>query len=1098
MNNFLKFLTALLIIQLNFTIELQAEYFRQDLNPKDSSRTLFVGCEIDYPPYCFENNEGEAAGFSVELFRRAAHEMGLTVDFEIAPWKILKNKLGNNELDALPLVGRTPERESFFDFTFPYLKMHGAIVVRKSENSIHSLNDLKNRKIAVMKGDNAEEFLYRNGFPEEINSTLTFKKAMENLSVGKCDAVVIQKMLALKLMDEYNFSNLKIVGDPTGIFEQSFCFAVTQGDDELLSKLNEGLAIVNTNGTYRRLHAKWFSPLEHNEENEKQRLIIGGDYNFPPFEFLDKNGNPAGYNVELMKAIADELGIQIEIKLDKWSETLNELEKGDIDAIQGIFYSFNRDKKMDMSPGHINVSYIIAGSKGTEIPENLDELKGKKIVVQRGDIMHDHALRHGMKEDLIPVNSQKDALRLLNEGKYNYALCSRLTAHYYIENNKWSNILIGKNPVHTAEYCIGVSEGNTALLTKLSEGLASVKASGKYHKIYSKWLGGYGDSFNFKEFLRYSLYVTIPLTFILLLSLFWSRTLKKQVNKRTRELQKENQERKKAEQELKKSEERNKTLFEASADAILYLKNGKYIDCNRATLDMLGLKSKKELLNKKPLEDAPDIQPDGQLSVEKYQQVLKLAKEKGTYRFEWTRYRKNGDLLPLEVQLTALKDKNGETIYNLAWRDLREKKQTGEELRKLNEKLRLQNKQIAKQNEEYEELNIELNRKNAELIEINSKLEQAKEKAEESDQLKSAFLANMSHEIRTPMNGIMGFTELLRNPQLTNHKKDEYIKLIQQSGKRMLDIISNLLDTARIESGQTELSIDEISINDLIRDLSTFFTPEAEKKELKLTYSTDLPDQDSIIHTDSNMVNQILTNLLNNAIKFTEKGSIEFGYNVNNNNIQFFVKDTGIGISKDLHEKMFERFRQAELSVTREYEGAGLGLSISKAYVELLGGRIWVDSAPGEGSTFYFTIPLKKTKESDNNRSESQMMEVKFSKNNKLLIAEDDETSFILLKELLGKNGIAYTRAENGREAINVLNKDHVDLILMDIKMPDMNGFEALSEIKKMRPNLPVVAQTAFASSSDRAKAIKAGFDEYLSKPINEQELLNLLKKFLS
>jgi CheY-like chemotaxis protein len=245
------------------------------------------------------------------------------------------------------------------------------------------------------------------------------------------------------------------------------------------------------------------------------------------------------------------------------------------------------------------------------------------------------------------------------------------------------------------------------------------------------------------------------------------------------------------------------------------------------------------------------------------------------------------------------------------------------------------------------------------------------------------------------------------------------------------------------------------------------------------------------------MVNQILTNLLNNAIKFTEKGSIKFGYNLVNNNIQFFVKDTGIGISKDLHEKMFERFRQAELSVTREYEGAGLGLSISKAYVELLGGKIWVNSAPGEGSTFYFTIPLKKAKESDAGKNEYQMDEIKFSKKNNLLIAEDDETSFLLLKELLGKNGIAYTRAENGREAINVLNKAQVDLVLMDIKMPDMNGFEALSQIKKMRPNLPVVAQTAFASSSDRAKAMKAGFDEYLSKPINEQELLNLLKKFL-
>jgi len=240
----------------------------------------------------------------------------------------------------------------------------------------------------------------------------------------------------------------------------------------------------------------------------------------------------------------------------------------------------------------------------------------------------------------------------------------------------------------------------------------------------------------------------------------------------------------------------------------------------------------------------------------------------------------------------------------------------------------------------------------------------AKEKAEESDRLKSAFLANISHEIRTPMNGILGFAELLKIPELTPEVQEHYIDVIQKSGNRMLNIINDIVDISKIEAGQMSIHLEETNINQLLRDLYVFFYPETNSKGLKLSVRTNLPDGNSIIQTDHTKLAQILTNLIKNALKFTNEGSIEFGYNIEPQYalslLTFFVRDTGVGISEDQTHMIFERFRQGSVLLTRAYEGAGLGLSISKAFVEMLGGRIWVESKPGEGSIFFFELPLTR------------------------------------------------------------------------------------------------------------------------------------------
>jgi len=390
----------------------------------------------------------------------------------------------------------------------------------------------------------------------------------------------------------------------------------------------------------------------------------------------------------------------------------------------------------------------------------------------------------------------------------------------------------------------------------------------------------------------------------------------------------------------------------------------------------------------------------------------------------------------------------------------------------------------------------------SERVEAEKELLKAKEKAEESDRLKSAFLANMSHEIRTPMNGILGFADLLKESELTGEQQNEYIDQIEKSGARMLNIINNIVDISKIESGQMNICLSETSVNDKMTNIYNFFKQETEQKGLQIYYKNALPENEAIINTDQNKLYAILVNLVKNAIKFTHKGSIEFGYNLVETHgraslLQFYVKDTGIGIPKDRQKAVFERFIQADISDEQAFQGAGLGLSISKAYVEMLGGKIWVESEPGKGSTFYFTIPYHTEPEQKIITNSVSSGEDEIQVNNlKILITEDDKGSETLLEMVFNKFSRNILKAGTGIEAVEVChNNPDIDLILMDIKMPEMDGYEATRKIRQFNKDVVIIAQTAYALAGDREKAIIAGCNDYISKPVSKALLIALVKK---
>lgn len=374
----------------------------------------------------------------------------------------------------------------------------------------------------------------------------------------------------------------------------------------------------------------------------------------------------------------------------------------------------------------------------------------------------------------------------------------------------------------------------------------------------------------------------------------------------------------------------------------------------------------------------------------------------------------------------------------------------------------------------------------------------AKEKAEESDRLKSAFLANMSHEIRTPMNGILGFAELLKEPGLSGEEQQNYIRIIEKSGARMLNIINDIVDISKIEAGLMTLEIHASNLNEQIHYICSFFKPEAEEKGIRLSCNTPLPANKAILKTDREKVYAILTNLVKNAIKYSNEGTIEIGYTVKDKILEIYVQDTGIGIPDDRQEAIFERFIQADIPNKFVQQGAGLGLSITKAYVEMLGGKIWVNSKVGAGSTFYFTLPYNAVVEKETVVGQfAPFANTNVVRKLKILIAEDDEVSEILIEKTLIMFGKEILKAKTGVEAVDVCRKNpDIDLVMMDIRMPEMDGYDAARKIRNFNKEVIIIAQTAHGLSGDREKAIEAGCNDYISKPINKSELFKVIKKY--
>ncbi len=509
------------------------------------------------------------------------------------------------------------------------------------------------------------------------------------------------------------------------------------------------------------------------------------------------------------------------------------------------------------------------------------------------------------------------------------------------------------------------------------------------------------------------------------------------------------EQRKKAEKSLKESEQRLRTLSDTTTAGIFIFDGNKIVYANPASEQLSGY-SNQELM---ALNIMDLVHPDFKKLV-RIQSIATRSGKKGSSHFEIKILRKHGEESWLDVNIELIQWMGNQAGIISAF-DITTSKQAQEDLIK------------------------------------------AKEKAEESDRVKSAFLANMSHEIRTPMNGILGFLNLLQDPDLTKNNMSAFIKIVNESGERLLNTINDIIEISKIEAGQVPVDYSSVDIHEILNYMLEFFKPEAEKKGLTLRYN-HLAGNNTVFSTDRNKLESIITNLLKNALKFTDTGTVEFGINYVDKNLTFFVKDSGIGIPEDKLDVIFERFMHAELNRTRQHEGSGLGLSISRAYTEMLGGKIWAESELGKGSVFYVSFHLEPVIGKNKEAVKNIEVELIDTTDNTILIAEDDDSSYKYLKYILGKKNIKIIRATNGLEAVDFCTKNpDISLILMDIKMPLLDGYEATKQISGIRKELPIIAQTAYALPEERQKALACGCVEYLSKPIRKDKLLKLVNKYL-
>ncbi len=507
-----------------------------------------------------------------------------------------------------------------------------------------------------------------------------------------------------------------------------------------------------------------------------------------------------------------------------------------------------------------------------------------------------------------------------------------------------------------------------------------------------------------------------------------------------------------------------KKVFEVSNVASLITEGDRIIHCNQKVFELYGFTSLDDIVGKTIWEISPPMQEDGMSSKKRGIHYLSKVISGEVFTFDWLHQRVDGSVFDSEVSLSRL-DYDGKIFILANISDTSRRK------------------------------------------ELERKLVESKEKAEESTRLKTNFLANMSHDIRNPLNAILGFSKMLADEsEVSIAERQRYGALIESNGNRLLNLINDIIDVSLIEANQIHIEKKRCQVNSLLEELYLSFKKEiANRDQLRLKLNIAVDDPNFALYSDPMRLRQILSNLISNAIKYTKKGFVEFGYQlVDDKTIQFFVKDSGIGIEESNLENIFNRFNRENTPETQNIHGTGLGLDISKRLVNMLGGKIWVFSTLNIGSEFYFSIPAvyldyKPVIKKEVVKSKSlSAHDVNWSDKH-ILIADDDVINFELLRIILSKTKVKITKAVNGREAIDFVAHDNsIDLLLLDIQMPIMNGYQAIKEIRRMRPNLPVIAQTAVSLESPDGTPTVDLFDDYISKPIDVATLISKIQTYFS
>ncbi|MFZ5798984.1 MAG: transporter substrate-binding domain-containing protein [Thermodesulfobacteriota bacterium] len=1008
-------------------------------SPAAAAPHVLSAAEIDYPPFSLVDTEGNADGFAVELLRAALAAMNREVSFRTGTWSEVRGLLEKGEIQALPLVGRTPEREALFDFTVPYMSLHGVIVVRKGTRGINEMADLRGKRVAVMQDDNAEEFLRREERGIEIHTTATFEDALRELSERRHDAVVAQRLVALRLIQKTGLTNLQIIDRPIEGFRQDYCFAVKDGDRETLALLNEGLAIVTADGTYRHLHAKWFAALELPSDKP---IVVGGDHNYPPFEYLNKHGKPAGYAVDLSQAIAQEMGLDIEIRLGPWKEIMAGLEKGEIDIVQGMFYTPARDLQFDFSQPHAVSHYVSIARKGEgKPPDSMEQLTGKRIVVQEGDAIHSLLATQGLKAQITLVETQEDVLRELAEGKHDYALAVRISSMNLIEKNGWTNLVLGKMPFASLEYCYAVSNNRKALLAQFSEGLKVLERNGEYRRIYEKWLGVYEDRPPpLLIALRYSTTVLVPLILFLLAAALWSWTLRRQVAMKTRE--------------LRESESRFRQLAETAPVGIVIAdRDQNTLFISKRFVDLFGY----------TMEDMPSVKkwwrlayPDEQLRGEIIRQWyadLENARQTDTELppREYPTRCKNGEERLVEFRLAS-----SENLNFIIFTDVTERRKLEEQFRQA------------------------------------QKMESV-----------GRLAGGVAHDFNNMLGVILGHVELAMEAIDPSDPLQEDLRQIREAGLRSANLTRQLLAFARkqtVAPRVLDLNGEVESLLKMLRrligeNINLVWIPGRDLWPVKL----DPTQLDQILANlcvnARDAISDVGKITIETATKTFDKDyCAEHRGFVPGDYVLLAISDDGCGMDKATLDKIFEPF----FTTKGLGRGTGLGLATIYGIVKQNNGFINVYSEPGLGSTFRIYLPrhagdIEKTPSAERNEPEPGGRET-------VLLVEDEPALLELGKRIIERMGYKVLSTTSPAKAIRLAREygDRIHLLITDVVMPEMNGRELAEKLITIQPDIKYLFMSGYTANAIAHHGVLDNNVHFIQKPFSQQDLASKIREVLN